>query len=1036
MTKIIDFALSKAKTTLMIAFMIIIAGSYARQEISIAASPNVQLPFISVSVYLDGASPNDTSRLIAKPLENRLMTITGVKNISSRSVLSFARIFLEFEVGYDMDKALVDIKQAVEETKYELPREAEDPQISEYSEASFPVMNISIVGKSSIRQKVFYAKDLKDKIEGIEEILEANLSGAPEEVLEGVINKSRMESYGVTLSDIYYSVANNNLIIPGGTQDTGKGSFNIEVPSVIESAQDVYSIPIKVTEDAIVTLGDIADIKRTFKDFTSYARVNGLDAVTLEVRLREGANAIDASNEIRNILEGYRNTLPENLKILISDDDTIYAVEMVKELNGNIITAVVLIMVLVIASMGFRVSMLVGLSIPFCFLFTYLTFYSLGMEINFLVMMGLLLGMGMLIDGAIVITEYADKKISEGLSRAEGYKMSSKRMFYPILASTGTTMAAFIPVMLWPGFTGQFMRYLPITVFTVLIGSLIYSLVLIPVLGTYLGQTESTLNKKETRESIFKKLTEFYGKRISKFVKNPIETCLAVLSLLLLIIMSYSYFGKGTIYFALVDPVQAEIQIKARGNYSALETKEIVELVEERFLAVEGLSSVYLRAGTEWWNSGADKIGGGFIEVAPAADRTRSGLEIMELLNKSVKDLPGIFVEITADIGGPSFDTPIELDILGNSEFAVNRAVDEVESYLRNVVTGLINITSTKPYPSVEWSVEVDKQKAAQLGVSVADVGALVQMLTNGFKVGEYRPDDSRDEVEIRARFPESDRTITGIQNLNVTTLKGLVPVSSFISVIPKENRQTINRRNGKFSHAIGAATLDESQVSAKVQEIDQWLQKKDLGQGVTYKFSGMAEETEEVNNFMIAAGIMAVFIMLVMLLTQFNSFYQSFIILTSVTISFVGVLLGLLITGKPFSTTMTGLSIVTLAGIVVNNNIVLIDTFNKLKFESPHIEKSEHIINACKQRLRPILLTSLTTIFGLLPLAMGLSVDIVARDILVGSRIVDWWSNLAVSIVFGLGFSTFITLILTPAVLALPYALRNDFKKFFKITD
>ena len=1036
MTKIVDFALSKAKTTLMIAFMIIIAGSYARQEISIAASPNVQLPFISVSVYLDGASPNDTSRLIAKPLENRLMTITGVKNISSRSVLSFARIFLEFEVGYDMDKALVDIKQAVEETKYELPREAEDPQISEYSEASFPVMNISIVGKSSIRQKVFYAKDLKDKIEGIEEILEANLSGAPEEVLEGVINKSRMESYGVTLSDIYYSVANNNLIIPGGTQDTGKGSFNIEVPSVIESAQDVYSIPIKVTEDAIVTLGDIADIKRTFKDFTSYARVNGLDAVTLEVRLREGANAIDASNEIRNILEGYRNTLPENLKILISDDDTIYAVEMVKELNGNIITAVVLIMVLVIASMGFRVSMLVGLSIPFCFLFTYLTFYSLGMEINFLVMMGLLLGMGMLIDGAIVITEYADKKISEGLSRAEGYKMSSKRMFYPILASTGTTMAAFIPVMLWPGFTGQFMRYLPITVFTVLIGSLIYSLVLIPVLGTYLGQTESTLNKKETKESIFKKLTEFYGKRISKFVKNPIETCLAVLSLLLLIIMSYSYFGKGTIYFALVDPVQAEIQIKARGNYSALETKKIVELVEERFLAVEGLSSVYLRAGTEWWNSGADKIGGGFIEVAPAADRTRSGLEIMELLNKSVKDLPGIFVEITADIGGPSFDTPIELDILGNSEFAVNRAVDEVESYLRNEVTGLINITSTKPYPSVEWSVEVDKQKAAQLGVSVADVGALVQMLTNGFKVGEYRPDDSRDEVEIRARFPESDRTITGIQNLNVTTLKGLVPVSSFISVIPKENRQTINRRNGKFSHAIGAATLDESQVSAKVQEIDQWLQKKDLGQGVTYKFSGMAEETEEVNNFMIAAGIMAVFIMLVMLLTQFNSFYQSFIILTSVTISFVGVLLGLLITGKPFSTTMTGLSIVTLAGIVVNNNIVLIDTFNKLKFESPHIEKSEHIINACKQRLRPILLTSLTTIFGLLPLAMGLSVDIVARDILVGSRIVDWWSNLAVSIVFGLGFSTFITLILTPAVLALPYALRNDFKKFFKITD
>ena len=1036
MIKIVDFALSKAKTTMMIALMVVIAGSYARQEIPIAASPNVQLPFISVSVFLDGASPGDTSRLIARPLENRLKTITGVKNIRSTSSLSFARIFLEFEVGFDMDQALVDIKQGVEETKYELPREAEDPQIAEYSEASFPVMNISIVGSSSIRQKVFYAKELKDKVEAREEILHARLSGAPEEVLEGVINKSKMESYEVTLSDIYYSVSNNNLIIPGGTQDTGKGSFNIEVPSIIETAQDVYSIPIKVTKDAIVTLGDITDVKRTFKDFTSYARVNGEDAVTLELSLRESANAINASNAIRDILKDFKKTLPENLRIVITDDDTIYANLMVKELNGNIIAAVVLIMVLIIASMGIRVSMLVGLSIPFCFLLTYLSLYMLGFEVNFLVMMGLLLGMGMLIDGAIVITEYADKKIAEGLSRSEGYKLASKRMFYPILASTGTTMAAFIPVIFWPGFTGQFMRYLPITVFIVLLASLLYSLIMIPVLGTYLGQRESALNKNDERESIFKKLTELYGRRIEKFVKNPVETCVGVISILFIIVMSYSYFGKGTVYFALVDPVKANITIKARGNYSALETKEIIVQIEERFLNTEGVGSVYLRAGTEWWNAGADKVGGGFVEVAPPTERSITGLEVMSLLKSSTNDLPGIFVEVAPDLGGPSFDNPIELSIYGNTEKDVNKAVDIVEKYMRKDMKGLINIFSSKSYPSVEWSVEVDKQKAAQLGVNVGDVGALVQMLTNGFKVGEYRPDDAKDEVEIRARFPQSDRTITGIRNLNVTTTKGLVPVSSFIKVVPKENRQTVNRKNGKFFQEVGAGTLDESEVSNKVAELDNWLKDANLGQGVTYEFSGMAEETEDVNKFMISAGITAVFIMLLMLLTQFNSFYQSFIILSSVTISFVGVLLGLLITGMPFSTTMTGLSIVTLAGIVVNNNIVLIDTFNKLKEEAPHLEKSIHIINACKQRLRPILLTSLTTIFGLMPLAMGISLDIISRDILFGSRIVDWWSNLAVSIVFGLGFSTFITLILTPAVLALPYALRNDFKKIFKITN
>ena len=440
-----------------------------------------------------------------------------------------------------------------------------------------------------------------------------------------------------------------------------------------------------------------------------------------------------------------------------------------------------------------------------------------------------------------------------------------------------------------------------------------------------------------------------------------------------------------------------------------------------------------MRSGSDWWESGADRIGGGFIETLEPSQRDISGFEIMDQLKASTQDLPGIAVEIEADLGGPSFNSPIELDIYGDTEEDVNIAVNRIENFMRNEMNGLNNIFSSKAYPSVEWSVEVDKQKAAQLGVSVSDVGALVQMLTNGFKVGEYRPDDAKDEVEIRAKFPDSDRTITGIRDLNVVTKLGTVPVSSFVKVIPKENRQTVNRKNGKYFQEVGAGTEDESKVSQKISELENWLNSENLGNNISYQFSGMAAETEDVNNFMIVAGLTAVFMMLLMLITQFNSFYQSFIILSSVTISFVGVLLGLLITGKSFSTTMTGISIVTLAGIVVNNNIVLIDTFNKLKEESPQYKKSIHIVNACKQRLRPIILTSLTTIFGLMPLAMGISIDIISRDIIVGSRIVDWWSNLAVSIVFGLGFSTFITLILTPAILALPYALRNEYKKYFQ---
>ncbi len=1037
MTGIVDFALSKAKTTLMIAVLIVIAGSYARQEIPIAASPNIQLPFVSVAVFLDGASPSDGSRLVAKPLENRLRTVPGVKTIRATSSLSNIRIFLEFEVGYDIDKAIVDTKQAVEEVKFNLPQEAEDPQINEYSNANFPVMNLSVIGASSLRQKVFYARELKDRLEKIEEVLETEVIGSPDEVLEGIINKSKMEAYGVTLTDLYYSVSNNNVIIPGGKQDTGLGSFMIEVPSVIETAEDVYSIPIKVTKDAVVTLSDIASIRRTFKDFNSYARVNGEDAVAIEVMLREGANAIDAANKIAIELDEFRKILPENLTIVKTNDDTVWANMMVSELNGNIISAVVLIMILVVASMGFRVSMLVGLSIPFCFLMTYLTLFLLGYEVNFLVMMGLLLGMGMLIDGSIVVTEYADRKISEGLSRLEAYRLASKRMFTPVLASTGTTIAAFIPLIFWPGFTGQFMRYLPITVSIVLASSLFYSLVLIPVLGSYFGQNSSTLklgkDSDKTGEPLFDKLAEYYGKLTKIFVRNPGETIILILAILFTIVTTYTFYGKGTVYFAIVDPVKAEITVRGRGNFSALESKKIIEEVEERLLQIDELESVFLRSGSPWWERGGDKIGSGYVEVVEPSERDISGLEIMQLVTKVTQGIPGIIVEAEADLGGPSFDSPIELNITGDIETEVVAAALLAEEYMRNEVKGLKNIFSSQPYPSVEWNVQVDKQKAAQLGVKVGDVGALVQMLTSGFKVGEFRPDDSKDEVEIRVRFPSEDRTITGINTLNVTTSNGLVPVSSFITLTPQENRSTVNRRNGQYVQELAAATIDESAVAEKVAEMQQWIEAQNFSkQGITMSFTGMQEETEEVNEFMVLAGVTALFIMLILLLTQFNSFYQSLLILSAVFMSFVGVLLGLLISNRPFSSTMTGISIVTLAGIVVNNNIVLIDTFNRLKFESPETNRLELIRATCQQRLRPILLTSATTIFGLLPLAMGLSLDLIGRELSIGTRVVDWWQNLALSIVFGLGFSTLLTLIFTPAALAFPYKVREKYNERF----
>ena len=1038
MIKIVDFALSKARTTLALALVVIIAGAYARTTITVASEPNISLPLVSVSVFLDGASPEDASRLIARPLETRLRSVPGIKELSSSARLSYARVIGEFEVGYDIDTALRDIKQAVEEVKFELPIEAEDPQIREYSFAMFPVMNLSLIGSAAMRTKVFFARELQDRLEAISEVLAADLEGAPEEVLEGVIDKSKMETYGITLSQLYSSIANNNLIIPGGAQDTGSGKFNIEVPSIFETAEDVYNIPIKVTESAVVTLSDIGEIKRTFKDYSSFAKVNGEDAVTLEIRMRVGANAIEAKKKILKVKEEFEDNLPKNLSIMRTNDETVWAEVMISELEGNIITAIFLVMILVIASMGVRVGMLVGLSIPFCFLLTFIILKVIGLEFNFLVMMGLLLGLGMLIDGSIVVTEYADRKISEGLDRKEAYRLASKRMFYPIISSTATTIAAFTPLIFWPGFTGQFMRFLPITVFIVLSASLVYAMIVTPVVGSIFGQRRSTLvsgESEQTGEILFDKLSGFYSKALNKFVKNPGETLIAVLMLLWFFgYAMYGNFNKGTLYFADVDPVAADINVRARGNFSSIEAKEIMEIVEQKILKVEYVESLYMTTGSQWFNSGGDTMARGYVEVVDTQLRNISGFEVINKIQRAASNIPGVIVEITPEEGGPQFGSPIELGIFGDNEESVAKTTEIIEEYMVNDVVGLTNIRSTLPYSLIEWKVEVDKQKAAQLGVSIVDIGALVQMLTNGFKVGEYRPDDSKDEIEIRARFDTNNRSLSGIEDLKVNSINGLIPISTFVELVPIENRQSVVRRNGKFFHEIGVAidknvTTSNGQailVTDKVEEMGNWLSKQEFDEGIETKFRGMQEETAEVTAFLSIAAITALALMLILLVTQFNSFYQSTLVLSAVFMSIVGVLVGLLITGKPFSTTMTGISIVALSGIVVNNNIVLIDTFNRLSSEFPNLTIEDVVMKTCKQRLRPILLTTATTIFGLLPLALGVSIDVIGRELIVGSRVVGWWQNLASSIVFGLAFSTILTLIFTPAALILPSRIKS----------
>ena len=1048
MKNFITGAIKKSRTSLSILVLLALAGIFSLNALPKATEPQVSFPGAYIGVGFEGVSPEDSERLLAKPLEDALRTISGVIDIRSTAATGYAAVVVEFDQDVDIDEALYDVRVKVDEARAELPLDAREPTIREFTSTDDPVLTVS-VASSVLPQRVLVnlTQELQDLIETHPNVLEAELNGVPEDLIEAIVDKSKLESYGISMNQLYQAVSNNNRVIPAGFQDTGTGRFAVNVPSVFSSLEDIETLPIKVSGNSVVTLKDVADVSLTFKDRGGYSRINGQQSLSIDVKKRIGTNIIDTVTDIREMVEEEIKGFPVGVDVNFVRDDSEFALQMISELQGNVLTSIALVMIVVLAALGFRTSMLVGMAIPFSYLFALLVLLVLGKEFNFMVMFGMLISMGMTIDGSIVVTEYADRKLAEGMNRVEAYTAAATRMFWPVLSSTTTTLIAFTPLMFMPGF-GAFIRDMPITVFCVLVGSLLYSLVFAPILGAMFGglakQSEEEVNNTRLLESSdplsLTGASGAYARKISHYLDTPGQTISIILGAIILCIGLWTQHGKGIVYFPQVAPQFADVDILARGNLAVDEIRDIAVEAEQKIIDVKEIENLSV-----WSNSGGsrglgrgssspDRVGGMFIDFygEDQAVSDLNGFEIMDVLRERLNDTSGYIVQVEAEQGGPPIGKPLQLNVSGDNEQALVAAIRKIRAYVESLGS-FIDIEDTTVTRGIEWELEINRTKAAQYGAGLSDVGASVQMVTNGIKVGEYRPLNLDREVDIRVRFPKSERNIDQLESLNVQTLKGLVPVSSFVETNIQPATKSISRKGGKRVHSISARTVEGAIPSVQIQKVKNWLNTADLGKGVTIGYDGFDKYNQEAANYLVLGFIAMLFVMLIVLVAQFNSFYQANIVLSAILLSFGGVFVSLLILDRSFSTLQTGISCVALAGIVVNNNIVLIDTFNKLKEESPQYKKSIHIVNACKQRLRPIILTSLTTIFGLMPLAMGISIDIISRDIIVGSRIVDWWSNLAVSIVFGLGFSTFITLILTPAILALPYALRNEYKKYFQ---
>lgn len=1236
MSGIVDWAASRARMVLAFVVLSLTVGAFAYVSLPKEGEPDIEIPMLIVTAPFPGISASDAETLLIKPMETELADLPGLKKMSATAAENYANIVLEFEFGWDKTQVMADARDALNNAQAKFPDGAEQYTVEEFNFSEFPIVIVNLSGPVPERTMARVAKDLQDDLESLDAVLEAPISGNRDEMLEVVIDPLRLEAYNVTAAELVGVVQNNNLLIAAGEVTSDNGSFAVKIPSSFKDARDVYALPVKTNGDRVVTLGDVAEINLTFEDRASTARFNGNDTIAIQVVKRKGFNLIDTADLVKATVAKKAENWPDGLKAAVqvgtSNDQSRVVNSMVQQLQGSVFTAIALVMIVVLAALGLRASLLVGFAIPTSFLLCFVLLALMGISISNIVMFGLILAVGMLVDGAIVVVEYADKRQSEGVGPMQAYVDAAKRMFWPVISSTATTLCAFLPMLFWPGVPGEFMGMLPVTIICVLSASLVVALVYLPVMGGVTGRMERWVSQGMARIAalpvlahvglivglgaiaalvmalafvphagevgavppappVFALMGDVFGKLDQTSLQSILATfttafgvllvtaaaagvvlgCVVGLFISLLAIVARlgrggrwlvvktfgartrrvhagyqrSPFGhvmafiagnpvmplvmigavfvfvgttlvtfmnnnNGTEFFVESEPEQAIVYVMARGNLSLEEKDALVHQAEEVVLQHPGVATAFAFAGTGGLNANTggaqspkDTIGQIQIETIPWEDRpshkepvftiplinytlTRDvqdpafdGNAVIDDLMAELGQIPGIRVEILNLAMGPASAKPVHLRLKGNNwdDLVASAALARAEF---ERTPGLRLIEDTRPLPGIDWQIDVDVEKAGRYGADVATVGAMVQLVTRGLLLDTMRVDTSDEEIEIRVRLPEKDRLLSTLDSMKVRTSDGLVPLSNFITRTPVPKLAQISRVGQKryfdvkaavapglqklvAKDATGAdgttadvvatltpvpdgplraedgttyavldasdpamdlqAALDQGRLhmvpvnaNERIAEITKWLDTAPLPAGIEWEWTGDQEDQAESEAFLSSAFSAALGLMFIILLAQFNSVYNSILVLGAVVLSTAGVLIGMMVMDQAFSIIMTGTGIVALAGIVVNNNIVLIDTYQEYERYMPRIEA---IIRTAQDRIRPVLLTTITTMAGLAPMMFGLSLDFVNGGFTIDSPTALWWKQLATAVVFGLGIATVLTLVITPSLLA-----------------
>ncbi len=1114
MTGLVDWAAARARMVIAFVILSLAAGWIAYFGLPKEGSPDIDIPALFVSVPFPGISAEDSEKLIVKPLETKLRDLDGLKTMSATAAEGYGGVALEFEFGWDKSAVIADVRDRVNQAQADFPSGAEQYAITEINFSQFPIIVVALSGQVPERTLLRVAKSLQDELESMPPVLEAGLAGHRNEMLEVIIDPLKLEAYNVTAGELINVVTNNNQLIAAGEVETASGAFAVKIPSAFDEPQDVYDLPVKVNGDRVITLGELAEIRLTFEDRTGTARYNGEATVALQVVKRKGENLIDTVALVRAAVDEAVSRWPNDLKDSISVD---FAMDesnevsgMVSQLEASVLTAIALVMMVVLAALGTRSALLVGFAIPTSFLLCFAILAVMGIAISNIVMFGLILAVGMLVDGAIVVVEYADKRIAEGTGPMNAYVEAAKRMFWPIVSSTATTICAFLPMLFWPGVPGEFMGMLPVTLIFVLSASLVVALIYLPVIGGVAGRFSRMLGNASDglrkyhfapRLGLFfaaallafgatmqainpawmlgsagaalpatiawlpgavlfliaavalsitvgalkfpprrKPIRAGYRRKpigwVIRFLTgNPVMPLVAIVAVVVFVITVFSTFianNNGVEFFVDTEPERAIAFVRGRGNMSLAEKDAILGQAEALILEIDEVESVFSFAGTGGLNQNTggaiaplDTIGQVQIELESWKTRETNGKVLLNDIEARLKSIPGVQIEILKADLGPATGKPINLRLTGPDWDDLLAAAGIVSRKFQDT-DGLIRIDDTRPLPGIDWQIDVDVEKAGRFGADVVTVGAMVQLVTRGLLLDTMRVDSSDEEIDIRVRLPAEDRLLSTLDTLRVRTRDGLIPMSNFISRKPVQSLGQIDRVDTERTFQVKADLTEGLSNDAgepitpaeRIALLTTWLEDdQPLPASVAYSWVGDQEEQTESMAFLGQAFIGALGLMFVILLAQFNSVYNSVLVLLAVVLSTTGVLIGMLVMGQAFSVIMTGTGIVALAGIVVNNNIVLIDTYQEYSAYMPRLEAITRTVEA---RIRPVILTTVTTMAGLTPMMFGLSVDFINGGYSIDAPTALWWKQLATAVVFGLGIATVLTLLFTPSLLAL----------------